>query len=87
MAVGAKPEVQEPTKEERVSIFKRTAAGPEIDLTGTEVHRKLRSAAAEATPDPVRRDQRRRAHDLEFGRCPHGGKQDECHGRDSHYGD
>jgi len=51
-----------------------------IDLTGTEFHRRLRSAAAELTADPVKRDQRRRAHDQQWRRCAHGNNPADCCG-------
>jgi hypothetical protein len=52
----------------------------EIDLTGTRLHRALRNLAAEATPDYVKRQERRAAYDRDFDRCEHGGDKGECAG-------
>lgn len=46
--------------------------GREIDLTGSKLHRALRNAQAEATPDPAKRAERRAAFDRDFGNCPCG---------------
>lgn len=58
-----------------------------IDLTGGLIHQSLRTIAAEASPNQRTRDTRREALHRDFGLCPHGGPESECHGRDSHYGD
>ena len=51
-----------------------------IDLTGTTVHRVLRNIAAETTPDPIKRQERRDAYNRDFDRCEHGGDPEDCHG-------
>lgn len=50
----------------------------EVNLTGGKLHRALRDAAAEMTPDYSKRQERRAKFDKDFGNCEHGNPPAKC---------
>ncbi|QYN41029.1 hypothetical protein K1T35_47665 (plasmid) [Pseudonocardia sp. DSM 110487] len=66
--------------ENRVDPLENIWVRLQVDLTGTKLHRALRNLAAEVTPNYEKRQERRRAFDIEFGNCTCGNGQpaDKC---------